>query len=98
MYQRHLARWVARGVADGYMYLLICFDTFDAIKGDPDGGYYPVYVHTVEDVVAEIAARQSGEWLPTDARDFCEYVAELGAGETPELQAVPDWLRFQDLD
>lgn len=93
MYRKHLDRWVERGIADGYSYLIICFDTFDAIREDPDGGYYPVYVHTREDVASEISARQTGHWIPTDVRDFCEFVVELKTYQDGALELPEKWMK-----
>ena len=84
--------WLLRGQNEGHRFLLICIDVWDATKGAKDGGYYPVFANTCDEVRAELDARQGPDWSGTKLSDACEGVIDLTASDqNPETRVfAPD--------
>lgn len=85
-----------RAKAEGRAYLLVCFDTFDRLRGDEDLGYYYPTFDTVAEVASRLEGLQFGEWNPSDGSDFCEAVVDLrdwdGKSLARFVSAPLDWL------
>lgn len=63
--------------SSGRRYLLVCFDTFDRLRGDKDLGYYYQEFDDAKAVHSRLGELQTGEWNPSDSRDCCVAVIDL---------------------
>lgn len=95
--QIRLDAWMRRGRENGHRYLLICVDVMDALKQDPDGGYYPVFVDTPGEVHERLATYQGPDWRSKDQiTDACEGIVDLDTAledRATRIEPPEDWLR-----
>lgn len=73
-----VAERFAKAKAGGHAYLLVCFDSFDRLRGDDDLGYYYVTAETEREVRERLDGLQLGDWDAHNLSDVCEAVIELG--------------------
>ena len=96
MTDRHrLLNRINRGRANEHRYLLICIDVMDALKQDKDGGYYPVFAVSSEQVCEQLSKRQDENWSFSVLTDACEGIIDLRVNDAPEdtLKPPSAWLR-----
>ncbi len=95
--QIRLDAWMRRGRDSGRRFLLICVDVMDALKQDPDGGYYPVFVETPNEVHERLAKYQGSDWRSNDLiTDACEGIIDLNTApqdRATRIETPEDWLR-----
>lgn len=78
MIELEIIKRADKAKGEGIAYLLICFDIFDYLRGDHDGGAYAVPCHSPAEVTAALATRQLGEdWTTKDPRDVCQHIIVL---------------------
>ncbi|PZX13614.1 hypothetical protein LX81_03163 [Palleronia aestuarii] len=76
--------------ASGRRYLLVCVDMFDRMRGDRDMGFYYPAFDRAQEVADYIRNHAIGVPDPSDNRDRCEAIAELGA--TTIVHDPAQWL------
>jgi len=67
----------ARAKAAGHRYLLVCFDSFDRMRGDEDLGAYYVTAESEQEVRERLKGLQLGAWDVRNPADGCEAVIDL---------------------
>lgn len=77
-------------------YMLICFDTYDRMRGDADLGYFYPAFDTEEEVRQFLKGKQLCEWTPRNLADCCEAVIDLERTGTElfpgDSQKPQEWL------
>lgn len=80
MFISELAEHAANARRGGYRFVLVCYDSFDRLRGDDDLGYYYPILDTAAAVRNDIAAHRLhlGRIPPwADLNDVCEAVINL---------------------